>query len=540
MSSLPDGNLRNSPVLVSAFNPQTNQYQQIGKTIVAAIRKSGNIIILVMGPNRQAISMCPATPQINWVIQNDVYCSYVDSRNARFLLLFDNAQECQLFTAIALSAKLAQSPEPICIVQSDGPLMNGSDRLNVKYRCYDFTQPKIEAPIMQEDNFEISSTDSTPLTTIIKSGHFGSKFIVQYPNNVIAIVESIYEKKELPSITSSTPQSESPKSDSPKPKPKKPKTPNPEPPAPQPQSQPPTPQPSQSSPQIPPQQTSIQPTEPPQQQPMYDSQLESIRNEMQAKFTELSQMIASLRRTQVGYSNIPLSSDILVSSVQRLLHENQVKDVLISEKQELINLLRERHSDTRERDALRIQLAELSSKLSAQRQLTQQKRDQKEKLNKQIEELREQIEKAKIDSEKRLSELNLQLEEEKQKQFQELEQQRKQLEWNAKNAEEEVNKIKAEYQRALDENKMLKQKASKDMSKELEKMKKAMPVLMQRTIKQMVSGVYQMIRDNFDEETEYDGLTVMKAIRNALQAQTNEMLEQIDPQDDDEEEEDEE
>lgn len=267
---------------------------------------------------------------------------------------------------------------------------------------------------------------------------------------------------------------------------------------------------------------------------MYDAQLESIRTEMQSRFNELSQMIASLRRTQAVQNNVALTSDVLVSSVQRLLKENQAKDQLIAEKQQLIDLLNERHTDTRERDAMRIQLAELGSKLSAQRHLTRQKMDQQKELNAQIEELQGQIVKAKVEAESRMAILHQQLEAEKAKQADELEQARKSLEWNVKSAEEEVAKIRAQFEKALAENKALKSQTSRDVSAELKKMQDAVPGIIQRTVKQMVAGVYQMIQENFDEDTDYDGQAVMKAIRTALQAQATEMLEEIDPQDEEE------
>jgi chromosome segregation ATPase len=271
---------------------------------------------------------------------------------------------------------------------------------------------------------------------------------------------------------------------------------------------------------------------------MYDSQLESIRNEMQSRFNELSQMIASLRRTQAVQNSVALTSDVLVSSVQRLLKENQAKDQLIAEKQQLINLLNERHTDTRERDTMRIQLAELGSKLSAQRHLTREKMDQQKELNTQIEELQAQIDKTKNDTEARLGVLHEQLETEKQKQADELEQARKRLQINVKAAEEEVAAIRVQFEKALSENKALKSQSARDFSAELERMKKAVPGLVERYTKKMVSGVYQMIQRNFDEDTDYDGQSVMKAIRTVLQAQATALIREIEGQDDEDEEED--
>jgi hypothetical protein len=73
---------------------------------------------------------------------------------------------------------------------------------------------------------------------------------------------------------------------------------------------------------------------------------------------------------------------------------------------------------------MRIQLAELGSKLSAQWHLTRQKMDQQNELNAQIEDLQSAIVKAKVEAESRMSILHEQLEAEKAEQTDELEQAR--------------------------------------------------------------------------------------------------------------------
>ena len=83
-----DLNLRGAPVTVSYLNPQTNSYAQVGKTFVIATRKNGAVLICLLGPDRNPISVAPVTPVLDWIIQNDVYCTYVDARKVRYLLLF--------------------------------------------------------------------------------------------------------------------------------------------------------------------------------------------------------------------------------------------------------------------------------------------------------------------------------------------------------------------------------------------------------------------------------------------------------------------
>jgi hypothetical protein len=266
---------------------------------------------------------------------------------------------------------------------------------------------------------------------------------------------------------------------------------------------------------------------------MYDSQLESIRNEMQTRFNELTHMIASLRRTQAVQNSVALTSDALVSSVQRLLKENQAKDHLIAEKQQLIDLLNERHTDTRERDAMRIQLAELGSKLLAQRHLTREKMDQQKQLNTQIEDLQAQIVKAKVGAESRLGILHARLEADKQKQTEELDRARKRLQENVTIAEEAVTRIRDHFERALAENKALKSQPTRDFSPDLRRMKEAVPDLVGRFVKRLFAGVYQMVQSNLDDQTDYDGQSVMKIVRTALQLQVDALTAELDGRDED-------
>jgi chromosome segregation ATPase len=267
----------------------------------------------------------------------------------------------------------------------------------------------------------------------------------------------------------------------------------------------------------------------------WDPQLAPVRAEMLSRFAALSDAIASLRVPQASRGAGSRTSNVLVSSVQRLLKENAEKDRQIAAKRAEIAQLNARHTDTRVRDVLRQQLSELGTKLTAQRHLTREKMDEHQRLNAQIEEVQAQIAQTKTDAEKRLTALRERFEVEKQKQADELEQARKQLEWNVKHSEDEVAKIKAQFQRAQSENKSLKTQTTRDVAAELKKMQDAVPGIVQRPVKQMVAGVYEMIQENFDEDQDYDGQAVMKAIRTALRAQTNEMLEELDQQGEEEE-----
>ena len=559
-----DATLRATQVIVSVVNPQNNQYSRIGGMILLAMRKSNQIQLVILKPDKSPFVGLQANAQTDWTIQNEVYVSVVAGR-ARFLLQFGNAAEAQLFSLFALSAKLAASSEPLCIVDRKGSPISGNDRFKVTFKCYDLGADKVQDPVMSEENFEISPTDQTPLSGIAKNGNTNSVYLVQYQHNIIAIAQTVGDASAQPPQQQQQQQQQQTQQkqavdEKPQEKQRRPSSSQQQnqekqqTAPPQPTATSAAPPPKQAAPPKPAQQPATSPTaqakkpatpkkiQPAQAPPppQYDAQLQSIHNEMQQKFNELSQMIASLRRSQTAQSALPLSSDVLVSSVQRLLIENKLKDQLIAEKQQLIDLLNERHADTRERDDLRVQLAELGSKLSTQRQLTRSKTEKQDELNQEIEKLQAKLVQVKQESEQRLSSLQQTLDEEKQKQAEELDNHRKSLEFQAKQAEEEVARVKEQFERALSENKALKAQASRDISAELQKLKQQMPQLVVKTVKQMVQGVYGMVTDNFDDDEDYDGITVTKAIRRALESTASRMLRQIDPQDEDEDEEEEE
>ncbi|OHS94491.1 hypothetical protein TRFO_11118 [Tritrichomonas foetus] len=440
-----------------------------------------------------------------------------------------------------MSGKLAQSGGAICIDQKQGGPINGDFPFKVSYKCYDLQAKKIDQPVMDAENFEISPADQTPLRAITKEGTEGSTFLVQFPHNIVGIVHSISETAALPMFDGAS-KSTDVNSGSKKKKRSKKRD-----------SEASESQPDEAAkaaaaaqqaqlqqqmqrPRGPPPPNSVSPNS------MYDSQLESIRNEMQSKFNELTQMIASLRRTQATQSNIPLASDILVSSVQRLLRENQIKDQQIAEKKQLLDILNARQSDTRERDALRIQLAELGSKLSAQRQQTRVKNDEQEELSKKIQDLQAEFSLKKVKAESSLNELRRQLDDDKMKQIDELNKQRQEITLNAQKADEELAKVREEFERTLAENKRLKEMKSKDKTQELKNLEKKLPTVMAQAVKGMITGVYGIISANFDEDTDYDGEVIKKAIRTAMQRKANQMLEAIEQDaledDGDEEEED--
>lgn len=565
-----DSTLRATQVNVSVVD-RSNQYKSMGAMILLAVRKSGQIQLIILRQDKKPLIGLPAVPNVNWVIQNDVYVSMVGG-NVRFLLQFANTQEAQIFTMFALSGRLAASPDPICIINKGGSPIASEARFTISYESYDLNAAQIKGPAISKKDVQLSPTDQTPFSAISKSGTLNSTFLVKMSQNVISIVHSIGGSSQQPQASASTEGAKNesqnnnsqskPQSDSDLEKEEQRKKQQQEIAAQithskggSSQTESSTSKEATAEPSASPSQPSStskksssyfqqhtskpQPAQPPK--PEYEPQFQPIHKELEAKFNDLSQKIASLRRSHSSQgSNVPQSSDVLVSSIQRLLRENQLKDKLIAEKQQLIDALNERHADTRERDDLRVQLADLGSKLSSQRQITRAKTERQEELNRQIEELQERLDKVKKDSEERLNSLQQRLDEEKQKQLDDLDQQRVKAEENAKTAEEEVEKIREQFEKAMAENKVLKAQASRDISGELSKLKEQMPQLVMKTIKQLVQGIFGVVTTIFDEDDDYDGITVSKQIKRVLESQASKLLKQIDPEGENEGEEEEE
>jgi hypothetical protein len=147
-------------VALSILNPQTHNYEQVGRLALVAARRSKDALALILvASHTNPMAAVATTADIDWAIQNNVYCSFVDSTRRRLLVLFDSPQEARIFTALALSAKLATSGQPTCIVNSGTGPINAADRFSVKFACYDLQQPKIEAPSCRR----ISSTSARPM-----------------------------------------------------------------------------------------------------------------------------------------------------------------------------------------------------------------------------------------------------------------------------------------------------------------------------------------------------------------------------------------
>ena len=67
MSSSADTTLRATQVNVSVVD-KSNQYKSMGAMILIAIRKGGQIQLIILRPDKKPLIGVPAVPNINWVI----------------------------------------------------------------------------------------------------------------------------------------------------------------------------------------------------------------------------------------------------------------------------------------------------------------------------------------------------------------------------------------------------------------------------------------------------------------------------------------
>ncbi|EAX98097.1 hypothetical protein TVAG_439410 [Trichomonas vaginalis G3] len=551
--------LRASIITLSVLNPQTNQYQQMGQIPIIVMRINGKLQIILMRSKTQPLMAIDPSENNNWVISNDVYATFTDKNGRVWLFLFKSAEETLIFTMVALygTAKL-KNGSPITIVNKGGNQIEPTHDISVDYKIYSLKESNLDNPNEQQ-GVNVGFTESSPLRNLFNGGYYGATHLLFYEEDIICIAtvsdpNPPAAPKETPQPAQSLPQIGN--SESNQPKVEQPK-----------QQEKPIEQPKQvaAAPkeEIKPKQTETPKQNPPaeikvkeetkvpvveekpkyieekpkftnekpklsdeKQKTIFDAQLDQIRSEMYGKFNELSKMVAAIKRQQASRAATPQSSDILIASVERLVKENEAKDRLIAEKQQLIEMLNAKKNDTRERDELRKQLAELTAKVSKTKEQTKKKQEEKKELEKRIEALKKKVSAAKSDSESKLASIRRELESERQRQMQDLEQSKQQLQWNVNKSEEEIKELRKKLTEAEELNKELKEKSGVDSAKELEKLKAAADQLLVNTVKKMVSGVYQNCQKIFSG-AEFDGAQVIKGVRAALQAQAEEILSEL-------------
>ena len=558
-----------SPVTILMFDRTINNYREIGTLPIYAMKSPENkFMLLVLKNPKEPLFMIDASKKVNWVLSQGVYATYTDQSNRSVLLRFRNHDELLAFSLIALSSTASATPANVTIIE-EGPKASqieiSENSLIVDAKIVNFNDPTYNP--MTNDGITIPRDYPSELRNIYNGGKYDSFCIISMNGNVFALCyvkpnpnqvatpeepkieekPQEIEKKEEKTAQNTEKVETKPKQKEEKPKKKhekssekeeKPKsTPTP---APQPKEEKLTPketkteekpQQNQENVSKPPSTTVIvsQEEEPKNTpKPVFDAQLEQIRSEMTQKFNNLSKMIISLKQQQQQRSSAPLSSDILVASVQRLIRENREKDKLIAEKQQLIELLNARKSDTRERDELRRQLADLTSKVAAKKEETQKKLDEQRRLKDKVEVLKQKIAAARVDSESKLAAVRRELEAERQKQLSDLDQTKQHLQWSVNKAEAEVQELKKKIQEAEAENKRLKERTKVDSAKELENLKAKANELLEITVRKMVTGVFQNVQKAFQESQEYDGSQVIRGVRQLLQNQADEIFQEID------------
>lgn len=555
--------IRASIITLSFLNPQTNQYQQMGQLPIVIMRIQGKLQIILFKSKTQALFGIDPNEPNNWTITNQVYATYIDKNNRVWLFLFKNAEECLLFSMVALYGKLkSRYGAPVVLVNGNGGQIMPTQDIKVNSKVYNLKEPNLDNPTIQDD-VSIYPTDTTPLQNLFNGGVYGATHLVFYEDEILAIAtvrdpnggsaapQEQPAEQSLPQTQTSAP-AETPKQEEKKVEESKPapvegpkKTEESkkieEPKKIEEQKKPEEPKKADEPKRIEEKPKSFEERkyenkienkpEQKKDKAVFDAQLEQIRTEMYNKFNELSQMVTSIKRQQQSRAATPQSSDILVASVERLIRENELKDRLISEKQQLIEMLNAKKNNTQERDELRKQLADLTAKVSATKEATRKKQEEKKELESRIESLQKKVAAAKSDSESKLASIRRDLEAERQKTMADLEQSKQQLQWSVNKADEEVKELKKKLAEAEALNKELKSKSGVDSAKELEKLKAAADNLLINTVKKLVAGVFQNCQKLFSTSNEFDGAQVIKGVRAALQAQAEEILSELEPDD---------
>jgi len=550
METLPDTTLRGAKVLFSVLNAQTNQYDQKGALLLVAMRKGGKVAMVLLNGNKPLMGI-PITPSLDWALQNEVYCSFLDGNNNRFLLQFGKAEDASLFTAIAQYPKIfANQKSPLIITSGTGPQITGT--FLASYWVYNMHVQAIESPVLQESDKIISISEDSPLK-ICAGLNFGSQCLCFYPPSSIAIVQI---SKDAPNISPISPK-EKKENDSelfdkklgelPSPQPTKEevkpiiiqetkpqiiedkkiemKTPIKEVPKSEVKIHTPdiSPKPLAETKSVLKDAQDAKKEVSKEEAPYQNKELNDMRNLMLDKFSAIQHQLGDIQKNRTA--NAPLQSMILVNSVQRLVLENEKKDKLIAEKQQLLDLLRTKKSDTRERDQLRRDLAELSSKAAAQKENINQAIKEKNNLEEQLKSLKEESNRLKSEKEKRMIQFRKLLEEEQQKELATMEQTKQQIQWKVKNAEDQHKLLSDQLNSLKQENERLKRESKTNSKEELQKLKDSYSQVIEDSLKRYANATYKMLLDAFDSSREYEGTEIIRAVKIALDHNAKELFE---------------
>ena len=514
MEIFPDGTLRGSLILLSKLNVQTNQYDQIGKFPIVAMRKNGKSLFLFLNGNKPILGI-EINNNLDWTIQNNVYCTFLDPGNNRYLVLFGSPEDALLFTLIALSSKVFSNLNSfIEIISTSTPKFSMESDFKINFILYSLNVSKIENPIQQENNFIVTNSSDPHFLLLKGNCSIGNVFLLPFSSNSIAIVtivEEILIKKPESNLIDSPQLSEIPKikeikneiikkdeikEEIPKNKILEEEINN----------------------------NNNQKTE---SKSPFDNQIEEIKKEFNDKFEELSKKIINIKKSQNISNSQSISSDILISSIQRLIKENELKDKLITEKQQLIDSLSSKRLDTRERDSLRKELSEISSKIVNQKNINQQKNKEKEDLIEKINKLKFDIEKFENEKKIKLNNLKKQIEEDQKNQLNEIEQQQQKLNWDIKKSEEETKLLNDQLNKLKLENNELKININNNSKQELEKLKNDLPKITQNIIKKLASNTFSYINDEIDPDEEYEGNKIINAVKIALKTSADQIIEEL-------------
>ncbi|EAY00578.1 hypothetical protein TVAG_357840 [Trichomonas vaginalis G3] len=509
---------RATAIIFSMLNPATNSYDTVGKVVLVAAKIKGQLSILAIN-NGKPFFMIPVTPEVQWEIQNNVYCSYVDSNNRRCLMQFPNVIEARAFSAIALSQKLDHGAKTVCLTRGTGSESKLTDSIVVNYKAYDCLMSEISEPIREEENFQILPNEDSPFRPLAGQPA-GSVFAVSYAPGVVAIAEivdpfastaSLPMTSNMPSVSSANSTPQSSKTDKSRKKNKnksnsKAKT-NPK------------------------SDDGISKQIPKQEDQKFDDLLEDIMKEMKTLFDRTESEVSGIHNADLLSSSLEPSTDTLIASLQRLQCQNMKRSAILEERNLLISTLNSREVDTSEVDKIRRQIGEYSTQLSA-------KKDQNKKLEKAIEQLTNEINdannrlvQAQIDAEVAVKTM------ESNKSIQRLEMESKieDLKWNLQNEKDDVESLKKELMEQQNEQRRILAAKEEDYTDELNQMKKQLEqgkaAIKEKFVKAVIGAVNQGMKANGEFPTQ-------NVIRILEQAMMNQYNNQFNPQNDDDDEED--
>ena len=251
-----------------------------------------------------------------------------------------------------------------------------------------------------------------------------------------------------------------------------------------------------------------------------EQSLNLFKENLQQKFSELQLQISSLKPERPQYKHTALLNSKIASQIKSIVMESSQKDRKINELEEQINKFTDAFTEREERERLRKEIQKKTEELkeeqnnyldntnlasfvqNLERQLSNVDSDYSK-----AESLEKSINNNKINSDKS-----------------KIEQEKQQMEDNLKRFEENKKELEIRLNSLLKDNEELANKPIPDYSKEIAEIKQKQKDGVQKVVRIIASGTLKAIQSAVNPKRTYSAEICIKAIKQALQEQADDIL----------------